>query len=384
MIEYRQATLNDKSRILDFYKGAYPGEEFLRSVSQWEWEYVLNPFKKNKIGIWLAIDTTNDKIVGHTGVIFEKIKIDKNEFQIGWGVDFIVLPEYRGKRIAFNLQKKMIEEIDIYMNISMSETTRIISNKLGAVDTPNVTQYVYPLYIPHHRILHYFSLLLLRNNTLLFRGGRFLLKMKPVIFMLKYTGILVLSKLMIDIKNKLKHQSFYKGLGFEIKPFHHLKDIDRIWERVNDTYDKIVRRDETYFDWKYHLQSHKYHYKYIVYKNNDPIGYIVLREGGKEEPNVGIIVDYLLPPTETMAFDTILKFSINFFKQRKKEFIYMNISVDSFKNIVRKNAFKKTRVHTSSFLTLNEQLKKQITTNPGNWFLTSTDHELDRYPIRGK
>ena len=151
----RRAKFFEQDKIKEFYKKAYPDDYAIRSSEQWNWQYKKNPFANGGLGIWLAVDEDTGKIVGHTGVIFEKIRIGPEKYQVGWGIDLIVLPEYRGKRIAVNLQKKMMQDVDFYFNISMSETTRIVSAKLGAFETREVQQWIKPLFVPPERVNHY-------------------------------------------------------------------------------------------------------------------------------------------------------------------------------------------------------------------------------------
>jgi GNAT superfamily N-acetyltransferase len=385
MIAYRQATLKDKKHILAFYKKAYPGDHIIRSSEQWDWQYENNPFTNKKLGIWLAEDESTNTIVGHTGVISEHILIGDKSYSVGWGIDLIVLPEFRGRGIAVGLQQEMIRYVDFYMNISMSETTRIVSAKLGAFETQEIVQYVKPLFVPPERVIHYLLLKTYANGTLVKKMTRFLLKKRGLKQAMKYLKINnVLSS---SISKKIEKQDEPYTCDYEItelKDSGSLAYIDEIWKGAEGLFDKIVIRDKTYFKWKYFDQPFKKHHVYIAQKENRALGYMVLREGAEKEPHVGVIVDYLYTKDQISVFNDLLHFAMNYFVSRNKEFIYINTTDQKSLDYLRLNSFKKTRVHRPSFLTQKKDLGAYVKNNPDGWFLTFTDHELDRYPMRGK
>jgi len=385
MIEYRQATLKDKPRVLNFYKKAYPDDFEIRSSAQWDWQYEHNPNTSDKIGIWLAIDTESRNIVGHTAVIFEKFKMGPNYILMGWGIDLVVLPEFRGRKIAFGLQKCMMNKLDVYMNISMAYSTRLISNKLGSIETSAAVQFVKPLFVPSKRINHLFLLQTHKNHNLINKIKRRFLKQVWFKTIMYYLGIDYLYS--VSYKKKCQFKNAIQSSKFTFKLLRQnesLKVIDVLWDKLSKHYDKITIRNSIYFKWKYTDQPHKTHHCYIVYEQIDPVGYIVIRDGGLNEPNVGIIVDYLCSPDRMDVFVALLNFAELQFKADKKEFIYVISSDIRLSGTLNQMGYKKTRKHVPTFLTSKQELKNNLISNPDKWFLTLTDHELDRYPVKGK
>ncbi len=385
MIIYRQATLRDKKHILAFYKKAYPGDHIIRSSEQWDWQYENNPFNNEKLGIWLAEDKSTNTIVGHTGVISENILIGDKNYSVGWGIDLVILPEFRGQGIAVGLQQEMMQHVDFYMNISMSQTTRFVSAKLGAFETQEVVQYVKPLFVPPDRVIHYLILKTYANGSFLKKSIRLMLKKPGLQQAMKYLQINNILSSSMSKKIK-KHDKTY-SCDYEItelKDTGYLTQIDKIWNGAEGLFDKIVVRDKAYFKWKYIDQPYKKHHIYIAKKENRALGYIVLRDGEEKEPNVGIVVDYLYEKDQISVFNDLFRFAMNYFVSRKKEFIYINTTDQNSLGFLKLNGFKKTRVHRPSFLTRKKDLSAYVKNNPGGWFLTFTDHELDRYPMRGK
>ena len=54
MVSVRQATLDDKQKIFEFIRLAYPNRWKYKIPERWEWEFELNPFcPPGQLPIWM-------------------------------------------------------------------------------------------------------------------------------------------------------------------------------------------------------------------------------------------------------------------------------------------------------------------------------------------
>jgi hypothetical protein len=384
-IEYRQAEPSDKEKIFDFYEKVYPSQSFHTIDLRWNWEYIMNPYNpdKYKIGIWLAIDKLSKEIIGQTGVIYEKFKLKNKLIIIAWGIDLIVHPAFRGKNIAFNLQKIMMESVDAYLNISMAYSTRVISKKLGAIELPQVTQLIYPVKVPPRRTFHYFILRTYAKNTLINKILRKILKSKPFVNLLLLSGLpQILSKKWYHLCRK----EIVSTDSFSIRPYDHRTDsyhIDAIWNAYKYQFDNWSQRDYVNFCWKYLEEPKKNHSCFLVEEKNRVIGFFVLRVGDRFENNIGLIVDLIIDKSNYDAIKACIVFSKKYFLKKGVEYIYATVSDFAYLKIFFKCGYKSTRIHIPTFLTSRKDLISQLNLET-RWFFSFTDHELNRYPVRGK
>ncbi|MCD6398492.1 MAG: GNAT family N-acetyltransferase, partial [Candidatus Aenigmarchaeota archaeon] len=102
----RQATLDDESLIANFFKKGFGKKKAVfKYPYRWAWIYKNNPFLHNDrlLPIWLAVD--GNHIVGMACNMLLDFEVGQQVVKAGWGIDFRVLPEYRGMGLGYRLEK---------------------------------------------------------------------------------------------------------------------------------------------------------------------------------------------------------------------------------------------------------------------------------------
>ena len=384
-IIYRQANIEDKDNLFQLYREVYPDQHEIKTSSLWAYEYLNNPNNEDdhNLSLWIALDENTGKIVGQSGVIYDKFKINTRTIKIGWGVDLVVHPQYRKKGIAINLQKTVCRDIDAYMIISMALSTRLMCLKLGARIFPEVFQLIFHVLPEKRRIPHYFQQKTLTNETLVNKVLRRIYKNNAF-------SSLIFNKVTVGFirylwKQKQKNVKQTENITFidyendlEIKNI-----INDLWKKGREKYHNLTYRDWEHFSWKYFDHPVKKHKVFLLKVENEFIGYLVLRQGIGVEKNVGIVTDYFLIEEQNDFFIDLSNFIINYFSNKEVDFIYLNTSVINHARLFQSAGFQKSRVHSPIFLS-NDQTLYEAVDKYNNWFLTFSDHELDRYPVRGK
>ena len=76
-------------QLSEFYKQVFKSR-YKTLTSNWKWWY-----RSNYLGYEPIVLVTDNKVVGHAGLIPVKIKIGKKILSAIWFVDFAVLPKYQ-------------------------------------------------------------------------------------------------------------------------------------------------------------------------------------------------------------------------------------------------------------------------------------------------
>src|SRR3989338_5518544 len=80
---------------------------------RWHWQYIENPFVLGQdLPIWICI--SDEKIAGHLGVIPVPLKAGSQKINAGWAVDFMTLPESRGKGVGMFLVAEANKHLDVF------------------------------------------------------------------------------------------------------------------------------------------------------------------------------------------------------------------------------------------------------------------------------
>ena len=317
----RQATLNDRTKLFDFYKKVYGFSSKFKYPERWEWLYQNNPFlKSSEIPIWIAIKDA--KIIGHTGSMLVPVKIKDNILIAGWSIDTIVTKDARGMGIGKNLQKANQAYNPVFMSLSYSDINEKIKIKLGALVSREfkIHRKIFKLNIDD-----LFVSLKLRLQS---KFGQNLYLF--IYYLFYYSGFLFCLKAIIQFffKRRDKTNNKYKKLEFleVVESFD--KRADEIWERIKNTVDLQIVKDAKYLNWKYVNQPNTRYKSYYIYNKNKIIGILILRFGSFPEPKIGSIVEIISIENKEDILNEILCFAKKIFMQHNvNEIICLSTSI---------------------------------------------------------
>ena len=134
----RQASLEDESAIARFLTEAYGERAQFKYPARWKWQFRDNPFLSEFPGLPIWIAVRNDRVVGQTCAQIEPLRVGDRETLVGWSVDTVVLPEFRGLGLGKQLQKANQDSHPVFMSLSMSSANRGIKESLGGSRLPDV------------------------------------------------------------------------------------------------------------------------------------------------------------------------------------------------------------------------------------------------------
>jgi len=101
----RTARADEAHSLKEFYEIAYPNYWHYKVDEFWQWLYQDAPnVKDGETTLYIAVDEENNRIVGQSGVFTQQFSFKSKIYNVAWGSDLYVLPEYRGNQIAQKLQ----------------------------------------------------------------------------------------------------------------------------------------------------------------------------------------------------------------------------------------------------------------------------------------
>ena len=108
-IEYKSISEVDKNSLYEFYSIAFPSKNEIL-YKNWSWIYRTSLNNSQPI-----IALYENKIVGHAGLISNKLSYGNSIFNGIWFVDFFILPEFRNIGLGNILTKKWMELEDFHL-----------------------------------------------------------------------------------------------------------------------------------------------------------------------------------------------------------------------------------------------------------------------------
>jgi len=356
----KQATRKDMVLIGEFIRRAYgigqKGTSQLKFPGRWQWLYIDNPFiseADGKLPIWLAIK--DNAIVGQTCGIPAEIKIGDRMYRLGWAVDLIVSPEFRGEGIGRKLMEEYYRYFQVGIAISMANSTRRIWQKLGNVPLKPMHIYLYPVKINKALVRYVFG------DRLRFLQGLFAKAMNEA--------------LLIKRTFNFKLRRYPNESIVEVSKFD--EDFDALYDRTHGDYEALVQRDSKYLTWRF-SSNRQFEYRTFVLKDQEVVkGYIVVRKPHYREVNIGHIVDFYAAKKDIDTIDDLIFFAIRFFG-KSVDAIKCFSSVEKIEEIIKRYGFLKIEKMNPLVLVPDTEIRSRIASVSEDWFLTLADHDLDQ------
>ncbi|WP_157832408.1 GNAT family N-acetyltransferase [Candidatus Nitrosotenuis chungbukensis] len=350
MIRFLEA--GDAKNLKKFYDEAYGSKHILHSPIHQDWQFKKNPFNTfNRVTI--VLDENENEITSHCGLIPVELKVLNSTRSALWHVSFFTLERYRGQGLGTKLIQYSNNLCDFSMVLNGSDGTKKIYVNTGGKDLGNLNRYVG---------------LLDKNRVEEF------------------------SRITIP-KNQL---NFVSNLNPDFKRVFNLdQKYEKFWEKVKEKFPITVNRTMEYLDWRYLKHPLLDYHFMILEKNNELVGFTVLRFEDKNEVLKAIrIVDLVVLSGYEREF---LQHMVNYCKGKghfmdffcsgkfyrddfEREGFFnntdLNLPIPSVFNPIDVNR----RSHINFFYNAVDKdvPNKEILDDVNNWYFVKADSDQDR------
>ena len=367
----RQGLIDDKKAIWDFIRAAYSDSIKYRIPDRWNWEYLDNPSADksgNKLPIFIAIK--DGQIVGQICAIVYQIKIGEEMHRIAGGVDLVTLPNCRGEGIGQRLIRAIAEHYKLYMAISMDPVTRRIYERLEYSKMEPI-----PIYRRLMKLDRESTSRLLMAIT---RNHLWLNRIAMIGRTVRLGNIIsTVANFLLGLRDRLERHS-KKECRSEIREVERFGDeIDQLWRATNHKFKVIVKRDQQYLNWRFSDSTQLDYRKFVITRDGQTRGYIVLRMPQPVERNDGIIVDLFAAPEDSETIEQLIRHAIDFFG-KKVTMIECPATQKEYQEVLSKSGFFKFGKVEPIFYCMGSSLRTKLEEWKTNWFLTKADHDWDQ------
>ncbi|MFQ5615763.1 MAG: GNAT family N-acetyltransferase [Anaerolineales bacterium] len=361
-IAIRQATLADKPIIFDFLRIAYAGRSAFKFPHRWEWEFERNPFWEGEgLPIWIAVDEGSGRVVGQSCALVEPLVIGGRECGVGWGVDFYVLPDFRGRGIGTKLQAANSAGNEVFMSLSMAQSAQRIKASLGMQSLSPVPAFT--------KIVEHSP-----ESVLETLGKRVSFAPASILRGLRIHTWLANRLTKRDAHFDQQHrQTRDPAIRIECRETFG-DEINILWNALSPKFSALVRRDSEYLDWKFSQQPHMHHEKFVARQDGEIRGYVILRRARPPERNAGIVVDMFAAPSDEAVIRALLLHAIQRFREQDVAYIAAASSVPAYQKSLRRLGFEQTKMVTP-------MVRAGVAVPHEGWLLGKGDHDWDQYPL---
>jgi GNAT superfamily N-acetyltransferase len=376
-IEVRQATMDDRPAIASFLPRAYAGRWEYKYPARWEWAYVDNPFlEEGRPPVWIAV-TPEGEVVGQTCALIEPLQVGDELRQVAWSVDTFLDPAYRGQGVGYRLQEANDRSHEIFMSLSMSAANRHIKSKLGSVPVDAVSLYVRTVrHVPDRAGEAFLDTFVPQEGT--FRG---------VLENVLRTARLDRALAAVLNRGRMRRDARRMAAvdtSVEITPVARFDPhVDDLWARISPAFHALVRRDQTYLNWKYVQQPHMDYQRYVARSvgQEELLGYLILRKARPPEPNVGVIADLFAPPDDQVTLYALVAYAVDHFNAARVASVQAATTIPEYQAVYEAFGFREVKEVVPMAHIKPETADCQRALTPGSWFFGKADHDWDQYPL---
>lgn len=267
---------NDTDKLFEFRHKVFPNNARRDDRKLWTWRYLTNPASNGNIPVWVI--KNENRIVGSIASTDTRMKVGERIYLASFGNDYFIDKEFLGLP-ALRLLKTMLAEYEISIAAYVSESAKKLFLKMGHLDLS--------------KQLECYSMSL----------------MPPLRFKshVKHAGLKFLRRIMAPV-------SYETNVATEIPG-----GVSDLWTRIQKSEQFCVVKDIEYLSWRYvHCPNVKY--EFISLRNNGflkALGVVAIREWSHIGVKQGVIMDMLVPETDTSSLLSLLETCLAYFREEK-------------------------------------------------------------------
>lgn len=159
--------------------------------------------------------------------------------------------------------------------------------------------------------------------------------------------------------------------------------LDALWASASAEFQIAVVRDHEYLNWRYVENPEQEYTKFVLQRDGDVVGYVVLKCETKFGLKMGYVVDLLTLPGEPRLGEALVAAAVEFFEGRQMHIAScVMLGHVSYVRSLKKNGFWlppqwvfPQELHCS-VRSQSESYPPGFITDPGNWYVTWGDHDV--------
>jgi GNAT superfamily N-acetyltransferase len=346
-VQIKQFTLDDQEELLSFLRIAYPDEPRKSEFDFWKWHYLENPYTTlDDIPLWIVKD--KEHIVGQLATIPVALKVGERETRAIWILDFIVLPQYRGRGLGKRLVLASGESHPTMITLGINEQSIPVFRSLNWVALGGVHRY--------HRLIYPGDAF----GEIPFDSLRSIVNLCYAPFRPRYA------------------QTRYTGSGIirEIRSFD--DSFNELWQRAGTQWPCAVIRDSRYLEWQFRRQPGKRFEVRGLYEQNQLMGYVVLffrKTGPRGVPPKAAITDLCYDARRSpQVVDELLKTALHLALERQTGSLVTDVLDPFVESRLQKFGF--WRIQAAPQFMASTAEHPDLICKRSNWFLTRADSDI--------
>ena len=289
------------------------------------------------------------RIVGTIGSIPFHLKVGDRTLRAAWGVEFMILPEWRGTAVGEEITAERKRHLQVSCGLGMSEAGHRAASRRSSVDMGGMPLYT-ALLTPDAVID------LLRPHARLARAAR---------------PLAAIAAWLVGALCRLR------STGSRLASISEFDErADHLWRQASPAYPVLARRDAAWLRWRFdQCPDRRLYQRYYLTRRGRLAGYVVTRDTTWSERPALTVVDYFAAPRDLGAlFATVVTSA----RRRGAGVVLCQTLIPRRAFSLRWVGLVRRRARTRSTVwTAEGEPLASLVSDPSNWFLTAADSDVD-------
>ena len=350
-VQLKQFEASDEEALLAFLRRAYPGEPLKSDRAFWRWHFLENPNAgMDDVPLWIV--RSGGEVVGQMAAIPVRLKVGEEERRALWIIDFILLPEYRGRKLGKGLMQMARETYCTTMiALGYNEQSEAVLRSHKWVSLGSINRY--------HRQLFPGNAL---KEVARFGAARHLANLAYTPFRPRRAA--------------LAHPATADGSLREVTRFDDA--FDRLWDEASSQWPCAVVRGSRFLEWQFMRQPGKKYDVLGYFEGERLLGYaavFVRKAGAGGAPPKAAISDlcYAREKSEEVI-EILLKGALRLALERRAGGLVTDVLDARDERALRRLGF--WRVKASPPFMAGTLDRQDLMYERSNWFLTRGDSDV--------
>ncbi|MDT5060396.1 MAG: hypothetical protein QOH63_855 [Acidobacteriota bacterium] len=348
-VQIKQFEASDEDALLSFLRLAYVDEPIKSDPDFWRWHFLGNPYaSSDDVPLWIV--RSGDAVVGQMATIPVQLKVGEDERRALWIIDFILLPEYRGRKLGKRL---MQVARDTYCRtmiaLGYNEQSEAVLRSHKWVSLGSINRY----------------------HKLLFPGNatKEIYRLGPV----RHVANLLYAPLRPRLS---KLTSNNDGALREVTRFD--SSFDELWKDAAAQWPCAVVRNSRFLEWQFMKQPGKKYDVLAYYEQERLLGYVVLffrkAEHGGVSPKAAISDLCYSNRNSEEVIDSLLKGALRLAIERRAGSLVTDVLDTRVEQRLRQLGFYRIKAAPPFMAGTDE--RQDLIYARDNWFLTRADSDV--------
>lgn len=348
-IQIKQFETSDQDALLSFLRVAYADEPVKSHPVFWRWHFLENPYASpGDVPLWIVKNV--ERVVGQMATIPVQLKVGEDERRALWIIDFILLPEYRGRKLGKRLMQVARETYcKTMIALGYNEQSEAVLRSHKWVSLGSINRY----------------------HKLLFPGNaaKEISRLGPA----RHIANLIYTPLRPRIS---KLSSTMNGVLREVTYFD--SSFDELWKDASIQWPCAVVRNARFLEWQFMKQPGKKYDVLAYYEEDRLLGYIVLffrkAEGGGVSSKAAISDICYSSRNSKKVIDNLLKGALRLALERRVGSLVTDVLDARVEQSLRRLGFWRIKAAPPFMAGTNE--RQDLIYERDNWFLTRADSDV--------